>query len=138
MQVKLFEVRDSATFIPCFGILMVPTSETQWGEARDVVEEYLLRRAGFGFDHPPYLVMFGRLEGRGAEYDPYNWPGSSRTIRQAHIYVTEHWNELKSGAVIDVEFTLGERTEPKVSERTQAKEDQVKEDLAAWKRACPR
>ena len=109
MQVKLFEVRDRATFIPCFGILMVP------GEGSHGEEGYLLRRAGFGFDNP--LVLFGRLEGGECRYDVYDWtPGGSRTMQQAHHYVSENWDRLQSGAVIDVEFVLGETEEPKVSE----------------------
>jgi len=112
MQVKLFEVRDRATFIPCFGMLMVP-SEGSHGE-----EGFLLRRAGFDFKHP--LVMFGRLEsggiGGGCQHDPYSWPVPPRTVAEAHRYVAAHWDELKSGDVIDVEFILEEVAVPKVSE----------------------
>ena len=117
MEVKLFEVRDRATFIPCFGILMSPSDENFIGARSDRSEEerYLLQRAGFGFDNP--LVMFGRLEGGGCQYDPYGWPSSSRTIHVAHVHIANHWNELSSGDVIDVEYILGETTEPKRSER---------------------
>lgn len=113
MQVKLFEVRDRATFIPCFGILMAPAdgrANASWEE-----EDYLLRRAGFGFDNP--LVIFGRLEGGGCQWDPYAWSVPPRTVPEAHRYVAAHWDELESGDVVDVEFVLGERTEPKASER---------------------
>ena len=110
MQIKLFEVRDRATFIPCFGILMGPCPQ-----AGGLVSEYLLRRAGYGFEYP--LVLFGRLEDGECQHDPYNWRGSARTMPEAHRHVSLHWNELSSGDVIDVEFILGEKATPKVSER---------------------
>ncbi len=112
MQVKLFEVRDRATLIPCFGILMAPTE----GAARWREDRYLLSRAGFDFENP--LVIFGRLEGGGCEHDPYSWSVPPRTVAEAHRYVSENWDRLQSGAVIDVEFILDEVSTPKVSERT--------------------
>lgn len=57
-----------------------------------------------------------KLDGVKAEYDPYSW-GPSRTLRVVHGHIIQHWDELKSGDVIDVEFLLGERPEPKVSEQ---------------------
>ena len=115
MNVKLFEVRDIATFIPCWAIRMAPTRVHALGidiEYRE--EKYLLRRSGFGFDNP--LVMFGRLDGGESQYDPHAWNGRARTMPIAHQHITAHWNELESGDVIDVQFILGEMTEPKVSE----------------------
>ena len=38
-------------------------------------------------------------------------------MREAHLWLENHWDEAKSGQVIDVEFLLGERAEPKESER---------------------
>ena len=121
MQIKLFEVRDRATFIPCFGILMAPTRTIGAGPFCDRTyrecdaEEFLLSRAGYGFEYP--LVLFGRLEDGECQHDPYNWRGSARTMPEAHRHVSLHWNELSSGDVIDVEFILGEKATPKVSER---------------------
>lgn len=111
METKLFEVRDAATFIPCFGVLMEvrPRDETSQKEA------WLLRRAGFGSVNP--LVLFGRLEGGQCQYDVYAWGSSARTMHVAHGYVEEHWNELQSGDVVDVEFILGEKPRAKSSER---------------------
>lgn len=120
MEVKLFEVRDRATFIPCFGILIVPT--VSWCLGLKVVhreEKFLIGRAGFAIDDnlmEPH-VMFGRLdEGGETQYDPYKWAGRARTLPLAHRYVTKNWKELESGAVIDVEFILGETAEKKESE----------------------
>jgi len=118
MNIKLFEVRDSMTFIPCFGILMVsePSTAAMSGPMIESLnaEEFLLHRSGFVFVYP--LVMFGRLEGGECQYDPYCWRGRSRTMARAHKFVAENWNDLQSGAVIDVEFIFGERAKPKESE----------------------
>jgi len=122
MQVKLFEVRDAATFIPCFGILMSPTPNWS-GPVYDYgpdgtsneAETHLLRRAGYGFEYP--LVLFGRLEGGETNHDPFNWRGPSRTMPEAHRFITLHWKDLESGTIIDVEYILGETKTSKVSER---------------------
>lgn len=51
-----------------------------------------------------------------AEYDSFNW-SNARTMHVAHEYLKEHFDDLESGAVIDVEFILGETETPKRSER---------------------
>jgi len=50
-----------------------------------------------------------------ANCDPYDW--ICNTWRVAHSYIEEHWEELKSGDVVDVEFIMGLRSEAKKSER---------------------
>lgn len=106
MIIKLFEIRDRATFIPCFAFSTI---------SMNVEQDYLLRRAGYAPDS--HCVMFGNLSqsGNPACYDPYDW--LDRTMRTAHGYIEKHWKELKDGDVIDVEFILGETPEPKESER---------------------
>lgn len=116
MEVKLFEVRDKATFIPCYAILMRPTSTDLLPSGPPEQQEaYLLRRSGFDFHLP--MIMFGRLEGGEAQYDPFAWKGFARTMSQAHRYIAMHWAELTTGDVIDVEFILGESQFKKISER---------------------
>lgn len=100
MQTKLFEIRDSATLIPAVGILL---------SRRDGP---LVQRAGYG-DEPCVLLTY-LIGGRNAECDPYAWIG--RTMPVAHRYISEHWQELESGAVVDVEFILGMSLYPKKSE----------------------
>ena len=115
MIVKAIEIRDRGTFIPALAVKMVP--------ARDVYEHeperYLLRRAGYGFVNP--CVVLCRMDANGgprnASYDPYGWGVEDRTFQVAHLYITDHFDELESGAVVDVEFILKETTEPKKSER---------------------
>jgi hypothetical protein len=125
MITKAFEIRDRGTFIPVIAIKMVPAAnwpagtreEESISERVEETERYLLRRAGYGFDEP--CVMLVRMDANGqvrqASYDPYGW--GERTFPVAHNYIIDHFDELESGAVIDVEFLLGESKEPKQSER---------------------
>ncbi len=39
---------------------------------------------------------------------------------QLHTWLIDHFDEIESGAVVDVEFILGEKPAPKVSEREEA------------------
>ena len=43
-----------------------------------------------------------------------------RTYHVAHLYVQQHWDEITSGDVVDVEFVLGETDAPKESEIVEA------------------
>ncbi len=107
MEVKLFEVRDSATFIPAIAIDM---STMHMPEA----ERYLASRVGYGLDR---LILFGKACDGKMSYNSFEHSKVCRTMQVAHDYVTEHWNELTSGAVIDVQFIEGETTVQKISER---------------------
>lgn len=109
MQTKLFEVRDSATFIPVVAVLLDPDFNNE-------ENKYLIRRAGFRIE--PGVILC-RLECAGTErnatYDPYAW--GNRTLTTAHLHIIEHWTTLESGAVIDVQFILKETDRAKISER---------------------
>jgi hypothetical protein len=98
MEHKFIEIRDSNTFIPALAIRI----------SRD--DGYLARRAGFG-DACVYLI---HLEGGRCSYDPYDW--TNRTLATAHQYIEREWTSLQDGAVVDVEFILGETLSPKKSE----------------------
>lgn len=112
IETKLFEVRDRGTFIPVMATLVRPDNV---GHAH---ENYLLRRAGYGEDA---CVLLCRLEcsgvDRNATYDPYAWGSQARTMTVAHLFILDHWHELFSGDVVDVEFILGETGHPKRSEK---------------------
>jgi hypothetical protein len=104
---RYFEIRDRNTFVPVLAVrLRDDPSENSWKE------RYLLRRCGYSIDGS---VLLTRLDGSGkATSDPYDW--ADRTFATAHHHILEHWDELETGDVVDVEFILGETTEPKVSE----------------------
>lgn len=106
IQTKFFELRDKGTCVPVFAILMAPTG--------DKAADALLRRAGYSLTSTP-LVLFGSMMGdRKAEYDPFNW--GDRTFSTGHHWAAEHFDQMKSGDVIDVEFILGETAAVKLSE----------------------
>jgi hypothetical protein len=105
MDVKLIEVRDRGTFMPALAMRVTSTG--------DVADDWLLRRGGFSLDGASIILI--RLTDCEAQYDPYDW--ANRTMQTAHLYLLEHFEQIESGAVVDVEHILGETPAPKVSER---------------------
>ena len=111
METKALEIRDRGTFIAALGIDMNPSNDAQ---------RWLLRRCGYACDGQPNIILT-RLDGDSrdgngeATNDPY--ARSGRTWPAAHHWIIDHWNELKDGDVVDVEFALREVATPKVSER---------------------
>lgn len=112
MIAKTFEVRDRATFIPVLAVKLEPGCEA---------DRYLLGRAGYstlpGLQRN--FVTLCRVDGGEgfATSDPYAWTGHARTMTVAHKHIQEQFDQLESGAVVDVEFILGLTTEPKKSDR---------------------
>jgi hypothetical protein len=130
MKAKALEVLDRHTFVPVLAVDMNPgpplpdggMSESALKASLDahIGRTYLLRRCGYPCTGKPNVIIT-RLNGSGkATNDPYEW--GDRTFKVAHNYIIEHWNELKDGDVIDVEFILGETAAPKRSERVAALE----------------
>lgn len=104
MESKFIEIRDAGTFIPALAVRI----------SRE--DGYLARRAGFG-DPCVYLI---HLNGQRCAYDPHDWSSGARTMTVAHLYIEEHWNELRDGQVVDVEFILGLTVVSKESEEKEA------------------
>jgi len=101
MLAKCFEVRDRMTFIPVCAV------STKAGNAGQL---HLLRRSGYMAGDTIILI---NLNDARAQNDAYAWGG--RTMPIAHEYIQQHFDELADGAVVDVEFILGEtltRKEP--------------------------
>jgi hypothetical protein len=109
MQVKMFEIRDRATFLPVIAIHLDFDNE---------VEQWLLSRIGFG-TAMKYVLL---IKGDECEYDPYVWT-SRRTLRTAHLFIRDNFEILETGSVIDVEFILNESPEPKISERLELEKE---------------
>lgn len=109
MIAKTVEIRDAATFIPALAVKLEPTTEQ---------DRYLLGRAGYGITRESqarYVVLARVAGGVGyATSDPYNWQSS--TMQRAHAWLLEHFDEIESGAVVDVEYITGMASAPKVSE----------------------
>lgn len=109
MIAKTFEILDRHTFTVGLAVKLEPGSEK---------DRYLLARAGFGVEPRTQAtyVQLVQIKGGGGRSacDPYDW--GDRTWRTAHQHIIENFDRLESGAVIDVEFILGETDEPKRSE----------------------
>lgn len=101
MESKLIEIRDKMTMIPALAVRI------------SAADGYLARRSGFGAP----LVMLTRLQGGKACFDVYDW--GDRTMTTAHNFIQEKWDEIRSGAVVDVEHILGESVTPKASEEAE-------------------
>ncbi len=108
MITKTIEIRDAMTFIPALAIKMVPTP----GNDADF---FLLGRAGFVSEFIGVRIMLIWIARARAEWYPNAW--NSRTLLVAHQYVEDHFDELESGAVVDVEYILKWTAKPKESER---------------------
>ena len=110
MDIKLFEIRDVATFIPAMAIRLHP---------RIPIEEYLLGRSGYGlraFEQDQYVLLAKLAGGTGQlTCDPYDWVNND-TMLTAHKYIQKEWYNLVTGDVIDVEFISEISPIPKQSE----------------------
>lgn len=103
MRVKILEVRDDGTHIQVFALSTEPSPG----------QEYGLLRCGFRSGD---AVILGYLDGeRNSSADPYHW--YNRTMTAAHRYITDHFNDLSDGNVVDVRVILGEATTPVASDR---------------------
>lgn len=108
MEVKCLEVRDEGTFIPVICIRPVPENAEQ---------RYLLRRDGYSGEPDEHCIIMIDAQCRGVSYDPYGWRGDARTKPVAHSFVTDNWDVLRDGDVVDVQFIMRETETKKVSER---------------------
>lgn len=111
MEVKLFEVRDTATCIPVMAIKL---------GAKNSPESWLLGRAGYGSNdasHGDY-VLLAQIDGGHGKItcDPFDWAGS-RTLREAHKFIAAEFDALIPGQVIDVRVLIGESSKPAESDR---------------------
>jgi hypothetical protein len=125
MVSKIIEIRDRGTFIPALAIRLGSPEER---------ERYLLARSGFGRtfeDQAEYIVLCEINGGEPCQchIDPFSWGQNPRTMFVAHLYLLNRQQELHAaahkhdgfdslpqGALIDVEYILGIRSEPKLSE----------------------
>lgn len=103
MIVKCFEIRDDCTCMAMVGIKM---------ESADRTEAKFLRRAGYPPDGSMVVLM--NLSDQKAACDPHAFGG--RTWPAAHRFITDHFDALPNGTVIDVRVILGESTTPAPAE----------------------
>lgn len=132
MTSKIIEIRDRGTFIPALAVRLGSPEER---------ERYLLARSGFGrtFEDQAEYIVLCKINGGepcACHIDPFSWGQNPRTMFVAHLYLLNRQHELRDGfgaigagtephdgfdslpqgALVDVEYILGQRSEPKVSE----------------------
>jgi len=92
---------------------------TKLGSEATDQEDYLLHRGGYGNnlsrENSDYVIVT-RLEDCESSYNAYKWC-NDRTMLEAHRYINNHFDDLNTGDVVDVEFILGETSTPKISDR---------------------
>ena len=109
IESKVFEIRDEGTFIPVLAIRMAGWNPDQ---------KYYFRRCGYPADGSSIMLMM--LYDGKATNDPWEWAAlgkGPRTLTVAHDWIIQNFAGLEDGAVVDVEFLLGETTQAKTSER---------------------
>lgn len=104
---KSFEVRDVATFIPVIAVAMQTPSDD---------DSYLMRRVGYiGYLKGKKNILVTRIDNNVTIGFASEW--ASNTMRTAHKFIENNFDQLQNGEVIDVEFIIGRSTAPKQSER---------------------
>lgn len=106
MVTKVFEVRDNATNIGVIATKMQPEMPA---------EDYQLARNGFSLQGDA-LILVTKLSSSESSWDAFKWRDGTRTMFEAHRYIEEHFDELKTGDVIDVRYILGETDRPAMSD----------------------
>ncbi len=122
MDVKLLEARASGTL---YAVMAIKLS------ARNEAERWLLARSGYGetAENQETYVISGLIDpcvGPNGDdllhfsYDGYAWtfpPHQDDLMQWLTDYLTEHWEELESGQVIDYDYIHERRATPRISDR---------------------
>lgn len=104
MRSKYFEVRDNGTLYICRADKFTIES---------FKERLFLEKGGWNLEYPDVVltVLNGRIE---SNYDPYKWDWA--TLREAHIYIRKHFDDLENFSVVDMLYLRGEINNPRESE----------------------
>jgi hypothetical protein len=102
-NIKMVEIRDRATCIPAFAILMLPENQD---------EVSLMRQTGYGFSHPCVMLVSIEAPWHSARSSDEWQERSVRTMAIAHKYIEDNFSNISECQVIDVEFILGEVDAP--------------------------
>lgn len=108
---KIFEIRDRMTFIPALAFKLDPKNEA---------EVFLAAKAGYSghIDMQKTYVFLMPISGGHGYFssDVYEHRNGGRTMAVAHKYIEENYETLEHGALVDVQFILGETSQPCESE----------------------
>lgn len=106
-NIKVVEIRDRATLIPALAIKM---------RASDAHELFLFMHAGYPICSEPCVLLISIEAPCHSARCSDEWgERSARTMTTAHKWIQNHFDEIKSGQVIDVEFILKEKEKPCLS-----------------------
>jgi hypothetical protein len=107
-EVKIFEVRDRATFIPVAAVKIPGWKNIKIPHS----VQYLVWWAGHVQD---VVILYNLTDPHKMATNYRAW--QDRTYQTAHKYIFENFDTLESGQVLDIEFILGEVDKPKESQR---------------------
>ena len=125
VETKFIEVRDEGTTIVCM-VTAVNRRDMHDDEGHDKSSEWMLYRGGWGKDTTGlYFSTICPTEpvwaigAAGSSYIDHYSPGykGSRTFIVAWPWIQQHWDELETGDLVDVEYILKLQKSPKVTER---------------------
>jgi hypothetical protein len=105
------EIRDRATCIYAVATQLGPET---------IADGEVICRMGFSRDHINscrFPVILYEVNMKRGFYDPHAWGENPRTLFHAHKWIADHFDEIESCDVIDVEYILGETSYPKLAER---------------------
>jgi len=105
MKTVSLEIRDRGTRIMALAIR--PGDVTN-----NTAESVMASIVGYGKGNASTLLL--KYSSNEVTYNPYDW--NDRTMHTAHKYIEEHFDLLKDGDVVDVEFILEETDKPKEPE----------------------
>lgn len=109
---KLLEIRDTGTLIPVLAVRLCASCEA---------ERWMLAHCGYGgtvAEQSQYIAVWPLAGGRQVcTTDFFGHTVAGRTMVVAHDYINRHFDELESGAVVDVQFILGATPAPAKSDR---------------------
>lgn len=97
---KLFEVFDRATQMYFLVIKL---------NSDDSAVHWVLKQNGLGDPGAYQILLIDLCSGR-AEMDAFKWVNSLGTrVRDLHLYLERHFDELESLSALDIEVILGEK-----------------------------
>lgn len=113
-EVKFLEIRDKA---PDGKDIAIYAMAVKLPTTQDMQVRFILSRAGFGDQADEqgwYILLMDVFAGRGTfSSDEFRHEGATaRTINTAHAYLYDHWADVTSGQVIDVQYLIGKRKAP--------------------------
>ena len=93
---RLFLIHDAAT--------EVAAAAFRLSEGSHGLGSAILQRAGYGSEpttHDSYIVLVRLHDNFEAQRDPFEWRDA--TMRTAHLYLLEHFDEVPHGGTLEVE-----------------------------------